>query len=137
MVETGPGTVKLANLPGTHDDIVTAVGMVVADLAGRSEPGPGTVTNPADSAVRIARTARGLGPRAAMGGHPLGVTRDGLRGASRNGSRGIAAILVPGSANEPGRRSGPRAAERHQRRGRTIGGSSHVLGNPPVADAAG
>lgn len=101
MVETGPGTVKLANLPGTHDDIVTAVGMVVADLAGRSEPGPGTVTNPADSAVRIARTARGLGPRAAMGGHPLGVTRDGLRGASRNGSRGIAAILVPGSANEP------------------------------------
>jgi hypothetical protein len=37
MVETGPRTVKVQNPPGAHDDIVTAVGMVVADLTQRSE----------------------------------------------------------------------------------------------------
>jgi len=46
MVETGPGTVKLQNPPGTHDDIVTAVGMVVVDLAGRGDPGRASITVP-------------------------------------------------------------------------------------------
>lgn len=37
MVETGPGTVKTQNPPGTHDDILTAVGVVVADLTERPD----------------------------------------------------------------------------------------------------
>jgi hypothetical protein len=32
LVETGPGTVKLQNPPGTHDDLAVAVGMCVVDL---------------------------------------------------------------------------------------------------------
>lgn len=45
MVETGPSTVKLANPPGTHDDIPTAVGMVAVDLA--EHPGaPASTTAP-------------------------------------------------------------------------------------------
>ncbi|WP_133249892.1 hypothetical protein [Brachybacterium endophyticum] len=46
MVETGPGTVKLQNPPGTHDDIVAAVGMVISDLMDQPEPGGGMVTVP-------------------------------------------------------------------------------------------
>ena len=40
LVETGPGTVIVQNPPGTHDDIVVAVGMVVADLTERPEHPP-------------------------------------------------------------------------------------------------
>jgi hypothetical protein len=47
MVETGPGTMKIQNPPGAHDDIVTAVGMVVADLAGRADYGKGMITSAA------------------------------------------------------------------------------------------
>lgn len=53
LVETGPATVKLANPPGAHDDIVTAVGMVVADLAERPDVSGGGITvpgNPPDPA---------------------------------------------------------------------------------------
>jgi hypothetical protein len=32
LVETGPGTVKLQNPPGTHDDLAVAVGMAVVEL---------------------------------------------------------------------------------------------------------
>jgi hypothetical protein len=32
LVETGPGTVKLQNPPGTHDDLAVAVGICVVDL---------------------------------------------------------------------------------------------------------
>lgn len=46
MVETGPGTVKLQNPAGSHDDIVAAVGMVVSDLMERPEPGGAMVTVP-------------------------------------------------------------------------------------------
>lgn len=53
LVETGPSTVKLQNPPGTHDDIVTAVAMVVSDLLGRPDYCGGTIVNPA---------ARGLPP---------------------------------------------------------------------------
>lgn len=59
LIETGPSTVKLQNPPGTHDDIVAAVGMVIADLTDRPEVGPGSVTVPRGRVVRdIAAAAR-------------------------------------------------------------------------------
>jgi hypothetical protein len=33
MIETGPGTVKLVNPPGTHDDLAVSVGMALVELA--------------------------------------------------------------------------------------------------------
>lgn len=65
LVETGPGTVKLQNPPGTHDDIVTAVGMVVTDLMARPETGRGSVIVPRGRMVK--RDMSALGPRAASG----------------------------------------------------------------------
>lgn len=49
LVETGPGTVKLQNPPGNHDDIVVAVGMVVADLTERPALCRGSITMPGDA----------------------------------------------------------------------------------------
>lgn len=46
LVETGPSTVKLSNPAGHHDDIVTAVGMVAADLLGRPEVGRASIGIP-------------------------------------------------------------------------------------------
>lgn len=46
LVKTGPSTVKLQNPPVSHDDIVTAVRMIVSDLLGRLEVGPGAMTVP-------------------------------------------------------------------------------------------
>lgn len=45
LVEAGPGTVKMSNPPGTHDDVLTAVGMVLADLT----------ASPTTGAARLAR----------------------------------------------------------------------------------
>ncbi|HEY9377554.1 MAG TPA: hypothetical protein VIQ02_10725 [Jiangellaceae bacterium] len=39
LVETGPGTVKLQNPPGTHDDLAVAVGMCLVHLY--NHPGGG------------------------------------------------------------------------------------------------
>lgn len=44
LVETGPGVVKIQNPPGAHDDIVTAVGMLVVDLTEQPETGRGSIT---------------------------------------------------------------------------------------------
>lgn len=49
LVETGPGVVKLQNPPGTHDDIVTAVGMVIADLTSRPSQRRGAIIMPGES----------------------------------------------------------------------------------------
>jgi hypothetical protein len=92
LVETGPGTVKLQNPPGQHDDIVAAVGMLVADLSSRPEAGRVTITVP-----------RGrIGPRALRDGTPRLPIRSQLRAAQRSGPRGLSAILLPGLANDPG-----------------------------------
>ncbi|HEY9292924.1 MAG TPA: terminase large subunit, partial [Microlunatus sp.] len=48
LVETGPGTIKLQNPSGTHDDAVTAVGMVIADLTAKEDTGRGHITVPGD-----------------------------------------------------------------------------------------
>jgi hypothetical protein len=72
LVETGPGTVKLVNPAGTHDDLAVAVGMCVASLAeqpdgmltihsaaGRGWPGRWAANSHYDAAAEIhARFAR-------------------------------------------------------------------------------
>lgn len=93
LVETGPGTVKLQNPPGQHDDIVTAVGMLVADLTSRPEIGRGSITVP-----------RGrIGTMTYRDGTPRLPIRAQLRAAQRSGPRGLSAILLQGSANDPQR----------------------------------
>ncbi|PRZ36578.1 hypothetical protein CLV47_12114 [Antricoccus suffuscus] len=46
LVETAPGVVKIQNPAGSHDDIVTAVAMVVADLANMPDVGRGSIAVP-------------------------------------------------------------------------------------------
>lgn len=43
LVETGPGTVKMINPPGTHDDLAVAVGMIIADLTEQPDVGVGSI----------------------------------------------------------------------------------------------
>lgn len=94
MVETGPGTVKLQNPPGTHDDIVTAVGMVVADLTSRPDDGPGQITVP-----RGRRDPVSLAQRAAQ--RPGLSLAQRARAAARAGTYGPGgAILLKGTAND-------------------------------------
>lgn len=72
LVESGPGTVKLDNPPRTHDDLVVAVGMVVADLLGKPEVGPGRVTVPSGHIRRSLTPERISRTRAAQ---PLKMPR--------------------------------------------------------------
>ena len=97
MVETGPGTVKLQNPAGSHDDIVAAVGMVITDLMGRPDPGSGMITVP-----RGRRAVVSLAQQAA--GRP-GLSLDQrARAAQRAGTYGPGgAILLEGTANDPGK----------------------------------
>lgn len=95
MVETGPSTVRLTNPPGAHDDIVAAVGMVVVDLTERPDLGRGSVWVP-----------RGLIPRRAVhDATPTLPLKMSLRRAARTrGGHAGAALIIPGSANDPDRR---------------------------------
>jgi len=72
MVETGPGTVKMSNPPGSHDDVLTAVGMVIADLTERPDAGVVTVTVP-----------QGRIPRAIWRDPAMTCTRKTLEGVTR------------------------------------------------------
>ncbi|GAA6527957.1 hypothetical protein [Intrasporangium sp. DVR] len=93
LVETGPGVVKIQNPPGSHDDIVTAVGMLVADLTERPDYGRGRVTVPRGRVPE--RTSNPTGAR------PVLPRRLGVVVAARRGPRGLSggAIVMPGSAN--------------------------------------
>lgn len=97
MFETSPGTVKLQNPAGSNDDIVAAVGMVIAYLMGRPDPGGGMITVPRGR-VRPA----GLAQRA-MGRPSLPLAKR-ARAAARAGTYGPGgAILLEGTANDPGK----------------------------------
>ena len=98
MVETGPGTVKLQNPAGSHDDIVAAVGMVITDLMGRPDPGGGMVTVP-----RGRRDPVSLAQRAAQ--RPGLSLAQRARAAARAGAAygPGGAILLEGTANDPRR----------------------------------
>jgi sirohydrochlorin ferrochelatase len=66
MVETGPGLVKMSNPPGTHDDVLTVVGMIVADLTDSPEIGGGGFSNPREidaqmQARQLAAGGSGMG----------------------------------------------------------------------------
>lgn len=78
LVETGPGTVKLQNPPGAHDDIVTAVGMVVADLLDRADAGRGSIMVP------VGRVERG---RIKGAGRPTLPPHLAARQAARRGPK--------------------------------------------------
>ena len=91
LVETAPGVVKLSNPRGAHDDIVTAVGMVVADLTERPDVGRGGVTVP-----------RGVIPPRATGGG-LREAAHGRRAGLPPLGRGRGSLYGPGGATIPGR----------------------------------
>lgn len=82
LVETGPGTVKLQNPPGSHDDIVVAVGMVVADLNERPLPGRASISIPKGrierSPISSARARPEAVAHAAVGNLPTGPHRGSL-----------------------------------------------------------
>jgi hypothetical protein len=121
MVETGPGLVKLSNPAGTHDDVLTAIGMVVADFTERAEGSDfATFSIPGEVAARMGRTltngGRGAYPGlpAARSGLPLayrlpfrGPLAEARRGAAQQTEAmrrsGFTAIVVEGTANSPDR----------------------------------
>jgi hypothetical protein len=61
MVETGPGTVKLQNPPGTHDDLAVAVGMCVVDLVDHPSGLPMLLPNARQFAGRSILPRDGIG----------------------------------------------------------------------------
>lgn len=92
MIETGPGTVKLSNPRGTHDDIPTAVGMVVADLLERDTTGVGRISVPQGTIGR-----RG-------GDHPLARPSAPMAVQLRNTQRAnprvpLAGLFAPGDGS--------------------------------------
>jgi hypothetical protein len=100
LVETGPGTLKLQNPDHHHDDIVTTVAMVVADLTSRPEVGRGGVTVPRGWINRTQKDYTAARPR--IGIDPRTQSLAALRN-SRTIAVGGGPILVPGSANDPRR----------------------------------
>ena len=72
IVETGPGTVKLANPPGTHDDQAVAVALAAAHLLERPTSQPGRF-----SGMLVARTRMPDGP-SVRSGDGSALTRDGF-----------------------------------------------------------
>lgn len=115
LVETGPGTVKLQNPAGAHDDIVTAVGMVVADLNERPASGPMTISVPRARIDRggnagMARNLNGSRSRARIAANatPTGAE---LRAAARRQPRGVNVLLgVKGAWDDPSNPNDPRRA---------------------------
>lgn len=94
LVETGPGTVKMINPPGTHDDLAVAVGMIIADLTEQPDVGRGSI----GLAHLLARP--GINRTNTPGG-PRPSTRLSAKLAQRTGPRGLNWIRVPGSGNAP------------------------------------
>jgi hypothetical protein len=96
MVGTGSSTVKIQNPPGAHDDIVTAVGMVVSDLTGRPDYGRGMITNAAGP---------WLATRTTQYGRPTLPKRLAVRQAARRGPRGLPGGCIVGVARGVRRRA--------------------------------
>jgi len=70
IVETGPGTVKLANPPGTHDDQAVAVALAAAHLLERPTAQPGRFAG-----LMMAKTVLVEGP---LDGDVSSLRRDGF-----------------------------------------------------------
>lgn len=117
LVETAPGVVKLQNPPGSHDDIVTAVGMLVAHFADVPEVGGGSITVPtgnvqrqltSDRRIGSDSTSRGNSPNLMLTGHMRTSQRVG---SSPKGLPGGPIVGIPGAYDDPGR-SGRRSWDR-------------------------
>ena len=103
LVETGPGTVKMDNPTGTHDDAVTTVAMVAATLMAQPDYGPGSAYVPTGK----------VGPRATVTTRERMASPSGqfasviARSKARSMPRGVRAITgVPGAYDDP-RRANP------------------------------
>jgi len=100
LVETGPSTLKIQNPPGAHDDIVTAVGMVVADLTERPDTGRGSLHIPGGRITRDAAAPH-------TGARPAPPRRLAARMAARRMPRGLpggGVSGVPGAYDDPRKR---------------------------------
>jgi hypothetical protein len=68
LVETGPGTVKLQNPPGTHDDLAVGVGMCLVDLLDHPTGLPASWGGPAMAGVSLLPRYPGRRDMLMMGG---------------------------------------------------------------------
>jgi len=142
MVETGPSTVKLSNPPGTHDDVLTAIGMVVADLVEQPELGPGSVSSPARISMAAYRAGAAQAPAGPQLGNPayrLRATRGVLADLAKAQREQTAAmrraglgLVVPGSANDPAR-----VRRRSRRSRRDVAAVRQPVAHERGCDAAG
>lgn len=104
LVETGPGTVKMQNRPGTHDDVLTAVGMVVADLSSAQDTAPGRITVPRGTLARhspsLGTNGTPLGARPALPARLAAIHAARTPGQHLRGHPG-GPLLLPGTPNDP------------------------------------
>jgi len=90
----------MSNPPGTHDDVLTVVGMIVADLTDSPEMGGGAFSNPRDVYAQMqARQLAAGGP--GMGGSLLNPACASRRTAA------TWRPSTPRSGRRPRRRGGP------------------------------
>jgi hypothetical protein len=91
--ESTPAVYRLDHDASGHDDRAVAVGLAALALTERTE-GRGSITSV------VGRT---IEPRGYSVAHPRLPSPLAVRMAARNGPRGVRAILVPGSGNDPQR----------------------------------
>lgn len=105
IVETGPGTVKMQNPTGTHDDLAVAVAMVAADLLSQPDLVGGVISTAQGSIGRrsnittreaIRRPRPGSGLAGALAANRAKRMPRGLPGAG-------AVVGVPGAHDDPRR----------------------------------
>jgi hypothetical protein len=113
MVETAPGMLKMSNPPGTHDYVLTVIGIITADLVSQPEVGTGSFW----SAVGYDRNLVRARPSTAAGtpvesllpaafSRPIWGTPAAVYAAQRGQSeaeREGFGFVLPGTANDPGR----------------------------------
>lgn len=111
LVETGPNVVKMMNPPGFHDDVLTAVGMVLVDLSERPGYAPSGPAIGRPSGRKLeARDTRSVAEALAQ---PTGrVAAMLVRRRAAEGPRGLpgGAIVMP-----TGRGSGPSSPQTPRR----------------------
>jgi hypothetical protein len=112
MVETAPGMIKMSIPPGIHDDVLTAIGMVVADLVSQPEVGTGSIWSPVgyDRTTARARPLTDAGTPVPSLMHPaynrpirgpLAAVYAAERGQSEAERAAGFGLVVEGTANDP------------------------------------
>ena len=105
LVETGPGTVKMQNPTGTHDDLAVAVAMVAADLSTQPDTSGGHITQPVGTmGHRSTTTTREALHRPGHGSPMAGLlARSRAKTMPRGLPGGGAIVGVPGAHDDPNR----------------------------------